>query len=66
MNPPICSTCKQPIDRALDLPYGWREWNGMRYVLHTASQGVDVAPWVHADCMNQLRDFHPADDTSLP
>lgn len=65
MNPPICSTCKQPIDRALDLPYGWWEWNGMRYVLHTASQGVDVAPWVHADCMNQLCDLHPADHTIL-
>ncbi|MEI7617174.1 MAG: hypothetical protein WCK14_01015 [Actinomycetota bacterium] len=65
MNPPLCSSCNQPIARALDLPYGWWEWNGQRYVLHTASQGVDVAPWVHADCMNQLRGFHPADYTVL-
>ena len=65
MNPPICSSCNRPITRALDLPYGWWEWNGKRYELHTASQGVDVAPWVHADCMNQLREFHPADYSVL-
>ena len=61
MNPPICPNCNQPVTRALDLPYGWWEWNGSKYVLCTASTGVDVAPWVHADCMQQLREFHPAD-----
>jgi len=34
---------------------------GDGYVLCTASKRVDVAPWVHADCMGELRPFHPQD-----
>ena len=61
MNPPTCPTCGQPITRALDLPYGWWEWNGEKYVLTTAATRVDVAPWVHDACMGELRNFHPQD-----
>jgi hypothetical protein len=53
MSAPICPKCSQPITRALDAPYGWWEWD-------EASPGkVDVAPWVHYDCMGELREFHP-------
>jgi hypothetical protein len=61
MEAPICPKCNAPITRALDLPYGWWEWNGERYVHTTAATRVDVAPWVHADCMGELRPFHPDD-----
>ena len=61
MSAPICPKCDQPITRALDVPYGWWEWNGSGYVHATAATRVDVAPWVHADCMGELRSFHPHD-----
>ncbi len=62
MMAPICPNCDQPITRALDAPYGWWEWDGERYTLTTAASGtVDVAPWVHYDCMGELRQFHPHD-----
>ena len=27
MDAPICPNCGTPITRALDLPYGWWEWD---------------------------------------
>ena len=39
----------------------------MRYVMRTAAKGtVDVAPWVHYDCMGELRHFHPQDFGAAP
>lgn len=68
MDAPTCPNCDQPITRALDAPYGWWEWNDVegRYDHATAATRVDVAPWVHHDCMGELRDFHPQNrfDTS--
>lgn len=63
MDAPICPNCGTPITRALDLPYGWWEWDAAagRYRMATAATRVDVAPWVHADCMGELRHFHPQD-----
>ncbi len=61
MEPPVCPKCQEPITVALDLPYGWWEWQGTGYRLTTASERVDVAPWVHRDCMGELREFHPQD-----
>ncbi len=61
MDAPNCPNCGKPITRVLDLPYGWWEWNGDKFKLATAATRVDVAPWVHADCMGELRDFHPQD-----
>ena len=63
MNAPTCPKCGAPIERALDLPYGWWEWSDGRYVRRTAAPPgqVDVAPWVHWDCMGELREFHPQD-----
>jgi hypothetical protein len=61
MDAPTCEHCGQPVTRALDLPYGWWEWDGKGYALKTASTRVDVAPWVHWDCMGELRPFHPQD-----
>jgi hypothetical protein len=62
MSAPICPNCGQPLTRVLDLPYGWWEWDGGQYRLTTAATRVDVAPWVHADCMKELRSFHPQDN----
>ena len=59
MNAPNCPNCGRPITRVLDLPYGWWEWDGGGYKLSSAATRVDVAPWVHADCMGELRHFHP-------
>ncbi len=61
MDAPICPHCTQPIDRVVDVPYGWWEWNAAKgqYVLTTAATRVDVAPWVHTACMGELRKFHP-------
>jgi hypothetical protein len=61
MQAPTCPNCGQPITRALDLPYGWWEWTGEGYEARTASTRVDVAPWVHYDCLGELRSFHPHD-----
>jgi len=59
MNAPNCPNCGEPIDKVVDVPYGWWEWNGTKYVLKTAASRVDVAPWVHIGCMGELRKFHP-------
>ena len=59
MAAPICPHCAKPVTCALDLPYGYWEWTGTEYRLTSASERVDVAPWVHWDCMGELRDFHP-------
>jgi len=61
MQAPMCPHCGKAVTRVLDLPYGWWEWREDAYVLCTASSRVDVAPWVHADCMGELRPFHPQD-----
>lgn len=58
---PPCPHCGRPLSRVLDLPYGWWEWDGASYAQRQASARVDVAPWVHADCMGELRPFHPQD-----
>ena len=62
MTTPVCPHCGNPVTRVLDAPYGWWEWTGDGYRLTTAAKGtVDVAPWVHWDCMGELRDLHPQD-----
>jgi hypothetical protein len=66
MEAPNCPNCGQPITRVLDLPYGWWEWNGQKYAPATAATRVDVAPWVHADCMGELRQFHPQNPVVAP
>ncbi|MCE9623420.1 MAG: hypothetical protein K8R99_13855 [Actinomycetia bacterium] len=59
MNAPNCPNCGQPITRVVDVPYGWWEWTGDKYENRNAATRVDVAPWVHLDCMGELRKFHP-------
>ena len=67
MSVPTCPNCGKPVTRVLDAPYGWWEWRGDAYVMRTAANGtVDVAPWVHYDCMGELRDFHPQDFGGAP
>ncbi len=59
MDAPLCPNCGMPIDKVVDVPYGWWEWTGAKYEPKTAAIGVDVAPWVHLGCMGELRRFHP-------
>lgn len=67
MSAPDCPHCGKPITRVLDAPYGWWEWRNDAYVMRTAANGtVDVAPWVHYDCMGELRKFHPQDFGAAP
>lgn len=61
MDAPLCPNCGGPITRAIDVPYGWWEWTGERYEPRNAATRVDVSPWVHTDCMGELRHFHPQD-----
>lgn len=63
---PLCPSCGQPATRILDLPYGYWEWDATaeRFTHRTCSPRVDVAPWVHADCMSELRDLHPQNNYS--
>ncbi len=61
MEAPNCPHCGKPITRVLDAPYGSWEWDGLRYRLRTASSRVDVSPWLHWECMGELREFHPQD-----
>jgi hypothetical protein len=67
MSVPSCPNCGKPVTRVLDAPYGWWEWRGDAFVMRTAANGtVDVSPWVHYDCMGELRDFHPQDFGGAP
>ena len=59
MEAPQCPKCGRPVTRVVDVPYGWWEWTGEAYETRTAATRVDVAPWVHLDCMSELRHFHP-------
>ena len=59
MEAPNCPKCGKPVTRVVDVPYGWWEWTGEAYETRTAATRVDVAPWVHLDCMGELRSFHP-------
>lgn len=63
MNAPICPNCGGPLTRVVDVPYGWWEWDESSgsYRMCTAASRVDVSPWVHAECMGELRQFHPQD-----
>lgn len=69
MSAPLCPNCNEPIDVALDAPYGWWEWDegAERYRLRTAAEPgrVDVAPWVHRACMKTLRSFHPQNEFTV-
>jgi hypothetical protein len=61
MQAPNCPNCGKALTRVLDAPYGWWEWDASTESFRntTAATRVDVAPWVHADCMGELRNFHP-------
>lgn len=63
---PQCPNCDQPVNRILDLAYGYWQWSDEAggYVHQTCSDRVDVAPWVHDQCMGELRDLHPQNDYS--
>ena len=37
MDAPRCPKCGEPIDKVVDVPYGWWEWNGAKYELKTAA-----------------------------
>ncbi len=61
---PDCPNCGSPVTRILDLAYGYWQWSDETesYEHRTCSERVDVAPWIHHDCMGELRDLHPQND----
>lgn len=61
MSAPTCPGCGQPLIRVLDLPYGYWEWDDTAYRWRSTSDRVDVSPWACADCLTELRAFHPQD-----
>ncbi len=62
MDAPTCPGCGHPLERVLDLPYGYWEWDGGAYRLRSTSPRVDAAPWACAGCLAELRDFHPQNE----
>jgi hypothetical protein len=68
MDAPICPNCGQSLHRVIDVPYGWWEWDSAagEYRLCTATDAVEVSPWVHTTCMQQLRGFHPQNRVAQP
>jgi len=66
MNAPPCPGCGKPLNRVLDIPYGYWEWNGASYKLRSTSSRADVAPWACSACLAELRDFHPQDGVGDP
>lgn len=61
MDAPTCPSCGAPLDRVLDLPYGYWQWDGGEYRLTSTTTRVDVSPWTCARCLGELRQFHPQD-----
>lgn len=61
MDAPTCPSCGEPLTNVLDLPYGYWAWTGSAYELRSTSERVDVAPWACANCLAELRPFHPQD-----
>ncbi len=61
---PDCPNCGSPVTRILDLAYGYWQWSDETdsYEHRTCSERVDVAPWIHHDCMGELRHMHPQND----
>jgi hypothetical protein len=61
---PTCPNCGEPVERILDLAYGYWQWepDAERFAPRTCSERVDVSPWVHDSCMGELRDLHPQND----
>ena len=51
MHAPLCPHCGEPIDQVVDVPYGWWEWNGEKYVLddgrHPCRRRTLGAPRLH-------------------
>ena len=66
MPAPTCPSCGTTVTRILDLAYGYWEWDAAddRFVHRTCSNRVDVSPWVHDECLGELRDLHPQNDYS--
>ena len=68
MDAPTCPHCGKPITRALDaalrlVGVGRRR----RYELaHRRRPASTSRPWVHYDCMGELREFHPQDPVHAP
>lgn len=61
MTVPACPFCHEPLTRVLDLPYGYWEWGGSRYVQRFTTAEVTVPPFACASCLRGLPEFHPQD-----
>ncbi|MHB1549544.1 MAG: hypothetical protein ACYCV7_13635 [Acidimicrobiales bacterium] len=58
---PVCPGCNTPLDRVVDLPYGYWEWDGGRYRHRYSASGPVVPEFACARCLGGLPEFHPED-----
>ncbi len=61
MNPPTCPACGEPLERVVDLPYGYWEWDGTAYQARATTTTVAVPEFACAKCLTGLEGFHPQD-----
>jgi hypothetical protein len=59
--PPACPHCGEPLERVVDLPYGYWSFEDGRYVLRASAPGVVVPEFACARCLRGLEGFHPED-----
>ncbi len=61
MDQPTCPSCGNPVQRVLDLSYGYWEWNGTGYAHRTSSDAVAASPFSCDRCLKELPGVHPHD-----
>ena len=61
MTTPTCPACHEPLDRVVDLPYGYWEWDGTSYKARASAKGPAVPEFACARCLTGLPGFHPQD-----
>ncbi len=66
MDAPPCPHCGEPLDRVVDVPYGYWEFDGERYQLRTTADTVELSPFACARCLRALGEFHPQDAVRAP
>lgn len=66
MTVPNCPSCGAPLEKVLDLSYGYWEWDGQRYLQRFSGPGVRVPPFACGQCLRGVEGLHPADAATWP
>ncbi len=66
MTAPICPSCGTPLERVLDLSYGYWEWDRDRYVQRFSGPDVRVPPFACGRCHQGIDGLHPSDEATWP